>query len=479
MGTAIANQFTFSKASFARERGVIAAVGAGTFVFAFQVAALLVALPSMAAFLRPPFSTQWAVTTYLLFLSTLLVFFGSIGDLLGSRRVYLAGLIAFTAASFFCALANTPSLFLLGRAVQGIGAALSAANSPAILTRNIPAEHRGRALGWQAAMTYLGLAIGPTIGAYAVAHFEWRAVFLVEIPVGLIAIFLGTCAIPKDSRAASSKARIHISEVFFWIACITPLLFALGRGAEWGWRSPRIIFLLLVSLIGFVSFARAARRNADSLIDLSLFDSRGFSIAVFAEFLFYLALYAIGFLAPILVIHGRGMAAAWAGVLFTIQSVLRMVVAPMSGIASDRYGTRAVVSTGTLLFLFGIFSFLCMSNTGPILGLAVAAAFIGLGTGAFVPANSSRLLSLAPVRRHGMASGILATARNLGMMFGVAVAAAAYYHSSASGGTEEILAGIRSGLSIALLAAAVTLFAVWVPENGSVRSGLLRNSTLP
>ena len=447
-----------------RESAIIAAIGAGTFVFALQVAELLVALPSMTSFLRPPLSTDWAVTTYLLSLCSLLVLFGRVGDVFGTKRIYVAGLLVFTGASLLCAMAKSPWPFLLARAAQGVGSALSAANSPAILSRNLFPERRGRALGWQASMTYLGLTVGPTIGAYAVAHFAWRAIFLLDIPVGGLAIGLGVWAIPRDVFEATANVGIRISETFIWLVCLVSLLGALSGSAEWGWRSAKTGGLLFVSLVAFATFVVTERRYARPLVDLTLFRTRGFSIAVAGELLFYLALYGLGFLVPILIVRGRGMAPGWAGMLLTIQSIIRTLIAPVSGIASDRFGTRAVLSTGTIFFSVGILIIACTSKFGSIMVLAIAIAFVGLGTGVFVPANSSRLLSSAPLQHHGMASGVLATARNLGMMLGVAMAAAAYSGSLVTSGEETVLFGVRRGLSFVLLASAAVLFASWIPD---------------
>jgi EmrB/QacA subfamily drug resistance transporter len=478
--TLIVEQFAKPKTSRPGRAAIITAVGAGTFVFAFQVAALLVTLPAMTAFFRPPFPVEWAITVYLLFLTGLLVLCGRIGDLLGARRLYIAGLMAFTGASLLCAIAVSPSFLLLARAVQGIGAALSAANSPAILTRNLLPEHRGGALGWQAAMTYLGLAVGASLGGYAVTHFAWRAVFLLDLPFGMIAIWLGVNAVPVDPGQAKTGDRIRVLNTILWITCLTSLLLALSRSAEWGWRSSRTLALLLFFLTALVSFVLLERESPGPLIEFSLFTSKGFSIAVLSELLLYLAVYALGFLVPILIVRGRGMAPAWAGVLLTTQSVMRMLIAPMGGVVSDWFGTRVVLAAGTTLFALGILVLACISNSGSILNLAMAMAMIGLGSGVFVPANSSRLLSHAPVHRHGSASGLLATARNLGMLLGVAIAAAAYSTSlPVSIGRVAVLSGVRTGLSIAFFAAAALLLTNCISDLGDVWASSVHRAPSP
>jgi EmrB/QacA subfamily drug resistance transporter len=455
---AFVHQLAMPETSLRRESIIIAAVGAGTFAFAFQVSALLTALPAMRSFLRPPLSTEWVMTAYLLCLSTLLLLLGRIGDLFGTKKVYVAGLAIFSGASLLCALAGSPYLFLFGRALQGIGAALAAANSPAILTRNLLSQNQGRALGWQAGMTYLGLALGPSAGGYLISRWEWRAVFLSGLPIGILAVLLAIYAVPRDTNQSAGRSHLPLSTAVLWLACLTPLLFALSRGAQWGWSSPKTGGLLLVSVIALFSFVVAQRRSSTPLLDLALFQRRIFSSALLGELLFYMSLYAIGFLIPILVVRGRALPPAWTGMLLTTQSVLRMCMAPISGSASDRYGTRIVVSLGAAVFAAGVLILACASGYGSMPALAIGMAIVGLGTGTFIPANSSRLLKEAPVHQHGTAAGALATARNLGMMLGVAIAAAVYSSSlPALGGREAELSATRNGLAMVFLIAAATL----------------------
>jgi MFS family permease len=455
---AFVNPTTEPEATFRRESMIVAAAGAGTFVFAFQVSALLAALPAIRSFLQPPLSTDWIMTVYLLCLSTLLLPLGKIGDLLGTKKVYLAGLVGFACGSLVCAVASVPYLFLFGRAIQGVSAALVASNSPAILTRNLLRQNHGQALGWQAGMTYLGLTVGPAVGAYLISRVSWRAVFLIVLPFAFIALLLAIYAVPPDKTRTINRFKFPSVNAAVWFICLMLLLLALSRGAQWGWRAPTTGGLLLLSLTALAIFVAAQGRSRDPLVDPALFHSRIFCATLLNELVFYIALYAIGFLVPILVVRGRGLAAAWTGVLLTTQALLRMCIAPVGGLASDRYGTRAIISLGSALFASGALILICVGGHGSISMLVAGMAMIGLGTGAFVPANSSQLLKEAHRDHQGTAAGALATARNLGMMLGVAIAAAVYSSSlpALAGKTGELLA-TRTGLVVVLLIAAATL----------------------
>ena len=462
------NSIIRANISLVNGSSVIVAVGAGTFVFSAQLASLIVALPSMAEFLQP-FSPDWALTTYLLSLAALLLLFGRAGDIIGNKRFYVAGLVAFLGASILCAVATSSAAFLAGRIVQGIGAALSAANSPVILTRSVSPLRRGRALGYQAAITYLGLTIGPGVGAFAVKHFNWRGLFWLNVPLGLVAILLAFISIPPDTVPAASLKRLRLLDTAVWLVCLLPLLLALNRGAQWGWRSPSICGLIFLSVIAFTSFLVIESRSSGPLLDLALLRNRVVLTSIACEGLFYVELYAIGFLLPMLVVRGRGYSAASVGTLLTAQSLTRIFAAPIGGIASDQWGTRKILLTAAGCAGLGALALLCTFRTGSIFSIGVAVVLVGLGTGIFVPVNISRLFSHVSPRDRGMASGVMATTRNLGMMLGVAVAAAVYF-TFAPGVTSGVaaLAGSKMGLSFVFVLSCVIVIANLLPSPAKV-----------
>jgi MFS family permease len=450
--------------SSCKEPAVIITVGAGTFVFALQVTSILVALPTMARFLHRPLSTEWAATTYLLCLTAFLLLFGRLGDCFGTKRFYIAGLVIFTSASLLCAIAQWPFLFLVGRSLQGIGAAMSAANSPAILTRHTLPERRGCALGWQATMTYLGLAVGPVSAAFLVTHFTWRAIFFFNIPFGLAAIGFALYALPASLPRARHLSDIPVISTTLWLGCLVPLVLTLSQGVNWGWTSLKTVGLLIMSALSCFLFYKLNRRSTaqfpiTQLIDLSLFKDRLSRFAVFYELFFYFGIYAIGFFIPALLIRGLGRGVTAAAAILTTQTLARLFIAPVAGIASDRHGSTTMISLGAALLGLGAILLACLTDSGPLLPLGFAAALIGLGSGVFVPANSARLFANSPLRQHGSAAGALATARNLGMLLGITVAAAVCSNSFSFGRVKNsAVSGSRLGLSFVSLTALTMLF---------------------
>jgi MFS family permease len=456
----LAAQTTHAMVSSPREALIIAAIGTGTFVFSFQVAAVLVALPAITGFVSPTVPAAWIVTIYLLCLTAFLLLFGRLGDVCGNRRLYIGGLCIFTVASILCSIVPSASLLLLARAAQGVGAALSSANSPALLIRHlVPARH-GRALGWQATMTYVGLTAGPAIAAFLLARYVWRAIFLIDVPVGIIAVCLALYALPPDPPFASIRSAISLSGAALWPACLIPLLLALSYGSQWGWLSAPTLALFLVFFLAFLALVVAERRTSHPLVNFNLFRNRSFSLSIACEALFYFGIYAIAFLIPVLVIRARGLGAAEAGAMLTTQSFVRMSCAALAGTAADHYGAGRLIAAGSAMFAFGAMLLMLYCDHGSMVLLGLAMAFTGLGASSFVPANGARLFASLSMRHHGMAAGMLATARNLGMLLGTAAAAAACAKSLRLGKAGETLSlDIRTGFCFVFVAAMVSLIA--------------------
>ncbi|HSO27741.1 MAG TPA: MFS transporter, partial [Anaerolineales bacterium] len=181
---------------------VLAAVGLGTFMSALDISVINLALPAIQqTFSASIAAVEWVAIIYLLLVSGLLLSFGRVGDLYGHRRIYLAGFVGFIISSVLCGLAPSALALVALRAVQAVGAAMLSANSPAILTKAFPARQRGQALGLQATMTYLGLTLGPFIGGWLTQAFTWRAVFFINLPVGLAALALSYRFVPHDHPA--------------------------------------------------------------------------------------------------------------------------------------------------------------------------------------------------------------------------------------------------------------------------------------
>lgn len=438
---------------------VLIAVGVGAFMSALDGSVANIILPIVTHDLQSNVATvEWVVTVYLLVVSGLLLSFGRLGDLRGHKSIYVLGFIIFIAGSALSGVAPSASFLISSRAFQALGAAMLYANSPAILTGNFPATQRGQALGMQATMTYLGLMVGPSLGGWLTEQFSWHAVFYINIPVGLLALVLSARFIPADKPAESGVPFDWPGAIAF-TAGLVALLMALNQGSEWGWDSPAIIGLAGVAVAVLGLFLVLEQRSEHPMLDLSLFGNRLFSASTLSAVLNYVCVYTVLFLLPFYLMQGRGLDAATAGFVLTAQPLVMAIAAPLSGTLSDRIGSRMPGTLGMGILAIGLFLLSRLGMEAPITYVALALALVGLGTGIFVSPNNSALLGSAPRHRQGIASGILATARNVGMVLGVGMAGAIFTTmlgpASTTATGSGLVAAVESGLTVSAGVAAL------------------------
>jgi EmrB/QacA subfamily drug resistance transporter len=414
---------------------------------------------------------EWVVAIYLLVVSGSLLTFGRLGDLHGHKPIYCAGFLVFLLGSALCGLANQVSMLIFCRAVQALGAAMLFANSPAILTHNFPAEERGRALGLQATMTYLGLTVGPSLGGWLTEKLSWRAVFYMNVPVGLLALALSLRFIPKDLHAAQGR-RFDLAGAATFMGGLVALLLGLNKGHAWGWTSPSIAGLLAAAILVLILFLAIESRVQDPMLDLRLFHYRPFSAAVASAVLNYVCVYSIVFLLPFYLLRGRGLTPGQAGLLLTTQPLTMAVAAPLSGMVSDRIGSRLPATLGMAILALGLFFLSRLGPLSPLTDVALALSITGLGTGIFVSPNNSALLGSAPSHQRGVAAGILATARLVGMVLGVGLAGAIFTtilaRAKILGSSLGLFDGVRAGF---LAASGVAILGLMISAIREARLG--------
>lgn len=447
-----------------RKWWVLLAVGSGSFMAALDGSVVNTVLPVIRDTLRSNIAViEWVVTAYLLVLSGLLLTFGRLGDLRGHRAVYLWGFGIFVLGSALCGAAPSPGLLIAFRSLQAVGAAMLASNSPAILTGNFPASERGRALGTAATMTYLGLTVGPSLGGWLTAALGWRSVFYINVPIGVLALTLSLLFIPNDPPAETDR-RFDLPGAAAFLTGLTALLLGLNKGAEWGWTSAPILLLLAGAALLLTVFVWLEARSPAPMLDLSLFRSRLFTASTVNAILNYICVYSLTFLLPFYLIQQRGLGPAQTGLLLTAQPILMAIAAPISGALSDRIGSRTPGIVGMTLLAAGLFGLSRLTDETPFGLVAAAMAVCGLGTGIFIAPNNSALMGSAPRHRQGIAAGILASARNIGMVLGVGLAGAILLSHLAADPAGGLLSGVRSGFLAAVGIAALGVLAAAVKE---------------
>jgi EmrB/QacA subfamily drug resistance transporter len=432
---------------------VLVAIGVGTFMSALDGSVVNTTLPVIArSFTSSIAAVEWVITIYLLVISGLLLTFGRLGDLRGHKRGYIAGFVIFVASSALCGLTPSLEALIAFRAIQALGAAMLMANSPAILTKSFPARQRGQALGLQATMTYLGLTVGPSLGGWLADQYTWRAVFYINVPVGLAALALSARYIPAD-RPARVSERFDLSGALTFLAGLVALLFGLNQGHALGWASPAILGSLALAALLLAGFIRLERHVQSPMLDLDLFRNWAFSGAVISAVLNYICLYTITFLMPFYLMQGRNLTPTQAGIILTAMPIVMALVAPLSGTLSDRIGTRWPTVIGMSALAVGLYLLSSLGPATPVVQIAFSLGVVGFGVGLFVSPNNSALMGAAPRSRQGIAAGILATSRNFGMVLGVGLAGAVFTTILSQAG-ETQAAALFQALQVSFLVAA-------------------------
>jgi len=444
-----------AQANARRRRWVLVTVGVGTFMSALDSSVVNTILPVLARDLGTDIAgIEWVTTSYLLVVSALLLGMGRLGDIRGHKRLYMSGFVLFVVGSALCGLSRSAPMLVGLRCVQAVGASMLYSSSPAILTSAFPPARRGTALGAQATFTYLGLTAGPSLGGWLAHAFGWRAVFYVNVPVGALAIALAWKAVAPD-RPRARMERFDFGGAVTFATGLTALLVALNQGHDWGWGSVRVITLLLIAAAILTIFLSIERSHPSPMLDLSLFRTRLFSASTASALFNYICVYGIVFVLPFLLIQGRGMNTQQAGLLLTAQPVVMAMVAPVSGALSDRIGVRIPATLGMSVLTVGLIG-LAISTTAESNGMIVGAlATVGLGLGMFASPNNSAIMGAAPRGRQGIAAGVLATARNVGMVLGVGLTGAVFTtvlaHLAPAGGLDIPLHVLEQGVRISLL----------------------------
>ncbi len=434
---------------------VLFSVGISSFMSALDGSVANIALPVIGTtFKTNVASLEWVVTIYLLVISSALLSFGRLGDLRGHKTVYLVGFIFFIVFSALCGLAPSVPALIAFRAVQALGGAMLSSNAPAILTKSFPGSQRGQALGLQATMTYLGLTVGPSLGGWLTDQFSWRAVFYINVPVGLAALWFGWRTIQNDHHRETTERFDLLGAATFTTGLIA-LLLVLNQGQAWGWTSPAILACAAAALLLLTIFLILESRVLSPMLDLSLFRKRVFSLSVFSAVINYVCLYTILFLMPFYLIDGRLLNPAQAGLLLTAQPIVMAIVAPISGTLSDRIGARLPGMLGMAILAAGLFLLSRLDFSSAFSRVTLALALVGLGTGVFISPNNSALLGSAPRHRQGIAAGMLATARNFGMVLGVGFAGAVFTTVQAANLAAGAGTALMRGFQVTFLIAAI------------------------
>lgn len=434
---------------------VLMTVFIGTFMAPLDSSIVNIALPVLSKYFSVGITTvEWVVMSYLLTTSALLLSAGRLGDMLGHKRIYIIGFLTFTAASALCGISGTIHQLIFFRVIQALGATCMFSTGPAILTKTFPPNERGKALGMVGIAVAIGLTAGPTLGGFIVHNYGWKWIFFVNVPIGIIVSILAS-VILKEGKLEGGKRFDFLGSIIAFVALFSILL-ALSMGNSWGWRSPETLGLIVVFVVLFALFILTENRVEDPMLDLSLFKIRLFSAANASALINYAALFIVTILTPFYLRDIFKVDIQTTGLVLTAIPLLTGVVAPVSGTLSDKIGSRLLSSLGLAVSAIALFGLSYTSASSGLIPVAALLSAMGLGSGMFQSPNTSALMGAVPRHQLGVASGSQATARNIGMVLGVAIAGAVVATFAPGGDSDpHLLSAIHLAFIVGGIIAAI------------------------
>ena len=365
---------------------------------------------------------QWVVLGYLLTVSSFLLTFGRLSDIMGRRTVYVAGFTIFTVGSLTCALSGSPLTLVMSRVVQGMGAAMLMACSPALIVDVFSEQERGKALGLVGAVVAAGLTVGPMTGGLILQYFSWRFIFYINLPIGISAAILGMKLLSAPATDTGCSEPMDVKGSAVLVVFLSSLIIFITQMPQRGIWSNFSLGAAVICLISMVGFAAIERRARYPLFDPALLMIRLFIYPAAASAILFASLFVIIFLMPFLLTYPFGFTASKTGMIMVVPFLALLVFSPLAGALYDRYRSRGMCLIGMGFVAGSLFSLAWLQPDKSIIDILWRLLLAGLGTAFFVSPNNTATMSSVPLNRRGIASGTVATARNMGMVIGVAFA---------------------------------------------------------
>jgi len=384
----------------------------------FTGAAVNIALPQISAeFHLDAVAMSWVTMAYLLASAVMLVPLGKVADRWGRKTVFLIGNIVFMVASFLCAAANSGEFLIAMRVLQGLGTSMMVTTSMAILMSAFPPKERGKVIGMNVASVYLGLSAAPVLGGILTQSLGWRSLFIINGSVSVfvaIAIFFAIRTEWKESE----KGRFDWYGALLYVISLILLMYGFSKIPE-----TNAIIMTVAGLIGLYFFIRMEVKVALPVLDVSMFrDNIVYALSNLSAFINYAATFAVSFVLSLYLQYAKHLTPSEAGMLLMAQPVLMALVSVFSGRLSDRFNPKWLASTGMAISVVGLamLAFLTIDSTNAY--ILAALGILGFGFGLFSSPNTNVVMSSVENKHYGVASATLATMRNLGMMFSMAIA---------------------------------------------------------
>ena len=412
--------------TFSKKRWIILIITiVSTFMNTLDSSIVNVALPTMAGDLGVDTGRiSWVMSIYLIVITVCILLFGRLGDLIGHTKVFRLGLLIFTIGSLLCGFSNSFIMLLLSRAVQAVGASAGMANNQGIITRAFPLEERGRALGFIGTAVALGTLVGPSLGGLILSFTGWEYLFWINVPIGLAAYIANMKFATADTTRPGEKLDWVGSLLI--VCTLVPLFLALELGQTRGY-SAGVLMLFPIAGMGFLLFLRVETRRNEPLLDLNIFRNRHFSLSVFCAFTSFVAISCSNILLPFYLQNVLGLSAGQAGLFMTLNPLILVLAAPISGYLTDKIGPEILTVIGLGLNSLGLFLMSTLNETPLYFILGAYIVLMAAGNGLFQTPNTTLVMSSLPREKLGVGGSVNALTRNLGLSLGITLATSVLY----------------------------------------------------
>jgi len=423
---------------------VLAALSLTTLLSSLGTSSANVALPTLAHAFGSSFqAVQWVVLAYLVAMTTLIVGIGRLGDLLGRRRLLVAGLALFSLASVLCALAPTLPLLIAARAAQGVGAAAMMALAMALVGETMPKAKTGSAMGLLGTMSAIGTALGPSLGGVLLSAFGWRAIFLLNVPLGLVALFLASRSLPA---AQPGRSAAPFDRAGMIVLAVTLALYSLAMTIS--------LALVIAAAIGAALFVRLESKAPSPLVRLAMFRNRILAAGFAMSALVTTVVMATLVVGPFYLSGALGLAPAMVGAVMSVGPIVAALAGVPSGRLVDRFGPQAAVLAGVSAMAAGS---ACLAFSTGLWAYVAALVVITAGYALFQAANNTAVTTSSAQAERGVVAGLLSLSRNLGLITGASAMGSVFALAS------EAETGMRLTFAVAafLMAGAVAIALGW------------------
>lgn len=439
---------------------LLVALGFFAFMTNLDGSIVNIAVPIMAKDLKVPTSQmEWTVSLYLIVLSALLLPFGKLGDRIGKQRIFKWGTGTFVLGSLMAGINLGFNFLMLARMIQALGGAMTLANTYGIVTSTFALAERGRAMGVVSTFVALGGVAGPSLGGLILAHFSWPMIFLINVPIGLIALGVSLWSM---NNGVPQRGAYDGWGMILQATAIASGFWGLNLSQQNGFDDPVVLSTLALAVVALIAFIVFEQRQQAPLLPLRIFRVRIFTLGVVTVFFIFMVQFFSTVLMPFYLEDARGLTPGTAGTLLSLYPLMMVFFAPFGGWLADKWNVPAVALLGSIFIAVGSLIGAALKLNAPLTIYIISTLLVGIGSGLFQSPIGDVVMSVVPKNQLGIAGSFNALARNLGMVSGTAVATTVLF------GTMSQLAGSRvtnyptahpeffiSGLQVAMIVAAV------------------------